>query len=294
MNILMTGSSGFIGSHVLGKLRGHNVILLTSTEIKGYKCIKANGYNFNTAYLLENGCEDVNVVIHLGAFTPKTVSEADRIGLSTSNITNTLRLIDALKNFENLKKFIFISTIDVYSETDEILTELTSTIPVTMYGWSKLYCEQMVKKFAEQKGIQYEILRLGHVYGEGEEKYRKVMPVMIKNAIIGDDITIFGDGEALRTFIYIDDVAEAIVNSIDYGKSDTINIVGSKPVSLNDLAALIANLSGKDICIKHISTTISNRNLCFDNKKLINTLLTNLIPLEIGLKKEMDYMKKKL
>ena len=166
------------------------------------------------------------------------------------------------------------------------------TIPQTMYGWSKLYCEQMIKAFAEQKNITYEILRLGHVYGEGEEKFRKVMPVMIKNAVDGNDISIWGDGEALRTYIYIDDVAQAIINSINYDKSDIINIVGNEAVTINELADMILRLSGNGIQITHCPSSLPNRNLIFDNSKLMTTLLSELVPLEKGLAREIEYFKK--
>ena len=163
-----------------------------------------------------------------------------------------------------------------------------------MYGWSKLYCENLIQTFARQQGLEYVILRLGHVYGEGEEKYRKVMPVMIESAINGNDITIYGDGEELRTFIYIDDVAKAIVNSIRLTTSKIINIVGNEAVSINALAKMILRIADADVKVNHIDSDTMNRYLTFDNSKLMNTLLDGVTQLEEGLCKEIDYMKDKM
>ena len=298
MKILITGASGFIGKKVLEKLNekygASNIWILSGSRNRSEaedNIIPSLDYRFGDSYF--DGF-NFDVVIHIGAFTPKSGGDANNITASTSNIRNTETLINALGRSQCLKKIVFISTLDVYQEMDEVLTEHTPTIPQTMYGWSKLYCERMITTFCAMKGIQYEILRLGHVYGEGEEKYRKVMPVMVKSAIKNEDIQIYGDGEALRTFIYIDDVAEAIVNAVENADSDVINIVGNKAVTINELASLIVNLAESESNIIHISTDGPNRNLVFDNKELMNMLLTELTPLEEGLRNEIEYMKRKL
>lgn len=298
MRILITGASGFIGKKVLDKLKnkhGASNIWILSGSRNGIEAedniIASLDYRFDDSYFYKY---DFDVVIHIGAFTPKSSGDANNITASTSNIRNTETLINALGKCQTLKKIIFISTLDVYQEMDEVLTELTPTIPQTLYGWSKLYCERIITTFCTMKGIQYDILRLGHVYGEGEEKYRKVMPVMVKSAIKNEDIQIYGDGEALRTFIYIDDVADAIVNTVELADSDVINIVGNKAVTINKLASLIVNLAESESDIIHIPTENPNRNLVFDNKKLMSTLLSALTPLDEGLRNEIDYMKRKL
>lgn len=279
MKILITGATGFIGSRVVEKLKnkyGKNaVVALSSAKIDG----------------TGNGCEDVETILHIGAFTPKSGVEANNIEYSTSNVHNTEKLLSAAGQINGLKKVVFISTLDVYAESGEVLTELTQTIPQTMYGWSKLYCEQMIKTFCGKKDIKYCILRLGHVYGEGEEKYRKVIPVMIEHAISGEDIKIYGDGNVLRTFIYVDDVAQAIVNSIGSKGCGIINVVGEKAIRINDLAKMIIELSGSNVKIVSVPCELPCKDYVFDNSKLMNTLLVSLIPLEEGLMREVEYMR---
>lgn len=296
MKILMTGATGFVGKYVLEglteKYGRENIIILTGGKVDGYQTIAANGYVFDENYLVSNHCDDVNIVLHIGAFTPKSGNDANNIKQSDSNIIGTHNLLSAANKIKTLEKIVFISTIDVFADTDEPISEATHTIPQTMYGWSKIYCEKMVTSFCKQNALHFNILRLGHVYGEGEEKYRKVMPVMIKNAINQQNITIFGDGEAIRTFIYIKDVANAIINSLEYNSSEIINIVGNESVTINELANIIVNLSGNDISIDHIKSDVPNRDLCFDNRKLMGSLLKTLTPLRDGLNNEINYMKK--
>lgn len=294
MKVLLTGATGFIGKRVLNKLQQRNIdfVILTSGMVEGVSTIPALHYQYDENYLCSNGCEDVDALVHLGAWTPKANKDVNSIEDAYGNIANTKILLRS--NLPNLKKIIYGSTLDVYQNIDGEIAESTPTIPATMYGWSKLYCEKMVQAFCKENNLISQVLRIGHVYGEGEEKYRKVMPIMIEDVIKGNDLQIYGDGEAIRTFIYIDDVAEAIVNALELNESETINIVGNEPITINQLAKLIQKISKSNVGIEHIPTEMENRNCIFDNYKLKNTLLDKFIPFEIGLQREMDYMEKKI
>lgn len=282
-----------MGGYVLRELKRQNspekITVLSSNEIEGIRTVLSQNYNFDEKYLSDNGCEDIEVMIHIGAWIPKVAKEADNFIEATSNITSTQKLL--MSHLPKLKKILYCSTTDVYGDVSGIITENTPVAPQSMYGWSKLYCEKMIESFAYEKNLTFQILRLGHVYGEGEEKYRKVMPVMIKNAIHGRDIMIYGDGEAVRTFIYAGDVAKAVVRAIGLENSNVINIVGNEPITINQLGNMIAIHSGKSIKIHH-QPAERGRDCLFDNQRLRNTLLEELIPFETGLRREIEYIKK--
>ena len=292
MKILITGVNGFIGSKVLDSLKkmycNDEIIALSSTPVENTRTILHNNYKFDKNIFLNNKCEDIDILIHIGAYTPKSGKSANLIEENTANIYNTQKLLLALNN---LKKIIFISTLDIYKE-DDIITESTLENPISLYGWSKLYCEKMVQAYAKENDIVYQILRLGHVFGPGEEKYQKILPLTIKKVINNEDIEIWGDGKAIRTFIYIKDVVNAIVNSINLSESQIINIVGEEQVTITDLVRKIIEISQKNINIKYIPSNIPNRNLIFDNAKLKQYLIPNLTSLQDGLIKEYQYMEK--
>ncbi len=295
MKLLLTGASGFVGSKVLRllieKYGTENIICLSNRMIEGVKTIPARNYQFDADYLASNGCEEIETCIHLGAATPKTSRDGDNLVFS-SNIMNTQKILES--KLPNLKKIVFTSTLDVYEHGHEIITEETPAVPATLYGWSKLYCEQMLSKYCSKTGIQFMILRLGFVYGEGEEVYRKVMPVMIQNAVEGKDLMIFGDGEAVRSYVYVGDVAKSVVRAVETGTGMTINVVSDEPVTVNQLAEMIRNLADSQISIVHCETSQPNLKYTFDNSKLREILLPELTPFGTGLEKEFHYMKAKL
>lgn len=292
MKILITGVNGFIGLKVLAALKkiytNDEIIALSSTPVENTRTILHNNYKFDKNIFLNNKCEDIDILIHVGAFIPKSGKSANLIEENTTNIYNTQKLLLALNN---LKKIIFISTVDIYKE-DDIITESTLENPISLYGWSKLYCEKMVQIYAKENDIVYQILRLGHVFGPGEEKYQKILPLTIKKVINNEDIEIWGDGKAIRTFIYIEDVVQAIVNALNLSESKIINIVGEEQVTIADLIKKIIGISQKNINIKYIPSNTPNRNLIFDNSKLKKYLIPNLTSLQDGLIKEYQYMEK--
>ena len=293
--ILVTGTSGFIGSvlldKIIAKFGASNVLALTSKPINKCNYLLHNNYNFFSDFFIKSGFENIDTIIHAGAFTPKNEKQANESFECTSNIINTEALLKA--NIPNLKKFIFLSTLDVYSLYNGVLTEDSPISPVSLYGQSKVYCEKMIASWANQNQLLYQILRIGHVYGPGEEQYQKVIPVMIRKILNNERIQIFGTGEAIRSFIYIEDVIDAIIKSVDLEFFDgPINIVGGNQISINDLAQLLIKNSESNTKIEYIKTTdTKQRDFIFDNSKMKNFLLKQEIDLAFGLKMEYNHMR---
>lgn len=140
--LLITGATGFIGKNILEYIESNfenkfKVVLLSSNSDPEHTTILHNNYTFRRADFQEKGIEIIDIVLHIGAFTPKSGSEANDIEKSNSNIVNTKYLLDNLPNVPS--KFIFLSSIDVYGKIETTIDENRATNPLTMYGWSKLY-----------------------------------------------------------------------------------------------------------------------------------------------------------
>lgn len=295
MNILITGASGFIGGRLLDAaitLWGKdNITAFSSREIEGCYSVVYNeslpGFGLQDTDIAR--IESVDVVIHAGAYTPKSGGEANIFSSCNSNVFFTEKLLGL--PFSNLRRILFVSTLDVYASATPI-SELTPTEPATLYGWSKLYCEQMISLFAREKKIDYTILRVGHVYGPGEEKYAKFLPKTITSILGGAAVELYGDGAELRSFIYIDDVVKALLAAVELAEQvSVINIVGGTAVSIKTVLDELVAISGQPVEIVQREFSGVRRDFVFDTTLLNKYLLPQETPFLSGLNAEFAYFK---
>jgi nucleoside-diphosphate-sugar epimerase len=291
--ILVTGVSGFIGKHLLNtllKTYGHdNILALTSKPINQCKYLLHNNYSFDEDFFIKNGFDKIHTIIHAGAYTPKSNKEANHIEYCNSNILSTTKIITS--KLPCLKKVIFLSTLDVY-KNNSIISEETEIAPVSLYGYSKLYGEELVLSFAKQKQIKSQILRVGHVYGEGEEKYKKIIPLTMRKLLLGEPLDLYNEGDEIRTFIHVRDIVDNIIKTIKLEENiGVINLVGEDKIQIKNLIKQIISISKTDPIINKVETESTPRNLMFNNSKMKNYLGSPKITLEEGLRLEWNYMK---
>jgi UDP-glucose 4-epimerase len=289
--IVVTGCSGFIGSHLMNKLiekyNYSNVIGLTSKETHEYQYIKHIDYEVfsNSRFSVI----DANIVIHAGAFIPKNNNDANNIAFCNKNIINTTKLLENTN--KKLKKFIFLSTIDVYDDA-KLINENSFVGFNSMYGLSKLYCEKMILAWGKQNEVDVLILRIGHVYGPGEEKYQKLIPETIRRILKGENIEVWGSGEDLRAFIHVDDVINSILESIEKKtNSKVINIVSSESYSINETIKTIIKTSGKLVNVEYKDFKGKSKSLRFNNDVLKQELYEPKISFEEGILSEWIHIK---
>jgi len=291
--ILVTGASGFIGSRLTDALVREygkdQVLALSSRKLTGCPSLLHQDYRFDKDYFISAGYGSITTIVHAGAYTPKRADQANKWEECNKNIITTDALLSA--HFPDLERVIYLSTLDVYANA-ELTTEETPTLPVSLYGYSKLYCERMVSAWAAQTKKTAQILRIGHVYGPGEEAYQKIIPVTIKKLIQGQGLQLWGSGGEFRSFIYIDDVISAIRQAIHLKENPgPINIVGGNKITIAELIQKLIRLKGGDkVGIERIETNAPARNLIFNNERMKTWLLPAETDLDEGLKKEWQYM----
>ncbi len=293
MSILITGTSGFIGSRLLSaacdKYSNDEVVAFSSRPMNECRSIlygSVDSFDISTDDI--ELLASVELLIHAGAYIPKNASEVNALSGCNGNITFTEQLLRLPT--PKLRKIIYLSTVDVYAQASPI-NETTPTIPASLYGQSKLYCEKMIESFAKEQNIICQILRVGHVYGPGEEKYGKVLPNSIKGIIAKNSVELWGDGSEIRSFIYIDDVVTAILNSVPIEEDmGVINIAGSHSVSIRQLIDQLISISGKSVEIRAREYNGLKRDYTFDTKKMYAHLLNSETDLSTGLKIEYDYI----
>lgn len=292
--ILLTGATGFIGNPLfrkLGLLYGkEKVVALSSQPVDDGRYILHNNYSFEPNYLIDNGLDKIETIIHAGAFIPKRGNSSNDWKACNSNIINTDVLYSLM--LPNLKRVIFLSTIDVYGYTDNEISEQSDVAPVSLYGASKLYCEKLTQAFAYEKELVCQILRIGHTYGPGEESYQKVIPNTIKRVLNGLSPQIWGTGNELRAFIYIEDVVNSIINSVNYDFSlGVVNIVSGQSITINNLVKTIRSFSDGKSEVEFFDREIKGTNFRFNNNRLKEYLLKKETSFEVGLNQEFNYFK---
>jgi len=292
MKMIITGTSGFIGSRLLQAARfvyGVSVTAFSSRPAEGSHIVYLGLDDFGLGPEEIALVEKAEVLIHAGAFTPKSAAEANQPIGCQGNITSMSQLL-ALP-FKNLKRIIFLSTLDVYANVDGPINETTPTVPASLYGLSKLYGERMIEIYAAERDISSQVLRIGHVYGPGEEKYAKVIPKAIQNIVAGKNVELWGEGKELRSFIYIEDVVTAILNAVDLREEPgVINVVSGNAISIRDLLDKLIVVGGRDVGITRREFSGATRDLVFDNHKLKRYLLHEETDFTHGLQAEFQYL----
>ena len=245
MRIFVTGGAGFIGTHLCKKLSSiHKVTVydnFSNSNKENFPILKnltlIVGDILDNSKLIDS-MKNHDIVIHLAAKTDVIDSINNPENTFQTNVQGTQNIIDSCKS-NNISKIIVTSSASVYQSSDKSIDETNTTKPSSPYGQSKLSME----KITTESKMNYSILRLFNVYGTCQSS--GVIANFKKNISENVPITIFGDGEAIRDFIHIDDIVDAIILSIK-SKSGIYNIASGHGTSITDLAKLLIELFGKN------------------------------------------------
>jgi UDP-glucose 4-epimerase len=245
MRIFITGGAGFIGTHLCKKISAlHKVTVydnFSNSNQKDFPTISnvtlVIGDILNKSKL-SYSMKNHDVVIHLAAKTDVVDSVNNPDNTFQTNVHGTQNALDSCIS-NNITKFIVTSSAAVYQNFDNSVDEASITEPLSPYGQSKLDMENIII----QSKINCTILRLFNVYGNGHNN--GVIVNFTKNISENKPLIIFGDGKAVRDFIHIDDVIDAVILSIE-SESGIYNIASGNGTSISDLAKLLIQLSGKN------------------------------------------------
>lgn len=291
MKLLLTGVSGFIGKRLLAAAcdiwGDDNVIALGSRPAaRGRALVYGPGGVLDAPAAAV--AAEAEVLLHAGAYTPKSGAQANALEGCNGNISFTANLLGL--DLPVLRQVIYLSTLDVYGPAD-VIAESSPAQPGSLYGWSKLYCEQMVRQYAAQRGIAAQVLRVGHVYGPGEEQYAKFLPNAIRNILAGKDVELWGEGRELRSLIYIGDVVTAVLAAVGRdGLPPVVNVAGGQPLPVRALLERAIAVSGRQVGMAQRAFAGVTRDFVFDTTLLRTHLLQAETPLDDGLRAELAHM----
>ena len=228
MKILVTGGAGFIGSHLTDKLLndGHEVVVLdnlSNGKKENFKEAEAfSGFTFIEGDITcSEDClkatKGVEIVYHLACLGVRH-SIHSPFENHEVNAEGSLRVLEAAKQ-NNVKQFFYISTSEVYGKTNSFpIKETDITMPLTVYGSSKLAGENYAHSYRECYGLDTYVLRIFNNYGprahyEGDSG--EIIPRSIVKIIYGENPVIFGKGDVTRDFFYVKDTAKVLASFLE-------------------------------------------------------------------------------
>ncbi|MBW8000464.1 MAG: SDR family NAD(P)-dependent oxidoreductase [Planctomycetes bacterium] len=303
-DILVTGGCGFIGSHLVNRLinEGHSVVvaddLSTGTlENLNSKAVFCQG-DVSDGSFVENvfSSHKIRYIIHQAAKINHSLYGEDPERDINTSVLSTINLIKcSLKH--KAERFVFASSVAVYGQPKELpLSENGPAKPVYSYGIAKKCAEDYVRFYAKNYGLDYSILRYANVYGPRQPIYGEVGVVAIftDNFINEKQFVIFGTGENLRDYIYVDDVIDATLLSMNAPRNNTLNIGCGEGVSVNRLWDIFKSLDSGILCQNKPERTGELGNFYCDVTKAKN--LFNWCPkvqIEEGIKRTLEFYKSK-
>ena len=263
MNILVTGGAGFIGSHLVRHLlaKGENVTALDNLSTglaenlpPEAKLVEMDILDEDLPKVVAAGAFDA--IVHLAAQTMVDTSIKNPLLDTRENLLGTVQVLEAARA-ANVKRVIFASTAAAYGdvkEDDLPVREAQPTEPMSFYGLSKLSVEKYLEMYRKIYGMEYVVLRFANVYGErqGDGGEGGVISIFAKAVAEGRDITIYGDGEQTRDFVYAGDIAEGIWAALRTEEVNAAyNLSTQTETSLRELVSLLAEIRGREIVPKY-------------------------------------------
>ena len=261
MKCLVTGGVGFIGTHIVKRLLkdGHDVVSIDNYS-SGHRSNEQDGCTYINADVqdmefwgrrLEKMDNIPEVVFHLAGFPRVEPSIKDPLHSHNMNVNTTIYLLEFCRKYK-VRRVVLTSTSAVYGEAKTPTTEDHPTNPMSPYALNKLVNEQYCQLFSELYGLETICLRYSNAYGEGqptEGAYCNVMGIFEQQKERGEKLTIVGNGEQRRDFVYVGDIVEANIKaSSEYKHPDNhpqlfdgsvFNIGCGKNYSVNQIAEWI-------------------------------------------------------
>ena len=299
MKILVTGGAGFIGSHVVRLLldAGHQVAVLDNFS-HGYKesvdsRAKLLVGDINDRGKTKAALKGIDAVIHMAGLIVVPESVANPTAYCDNNVIGTVSLLETMRN-TGVKKIIFSSSACVYGTPDKLpIMEDAQIKPDNPYGACKASVESFLQSFNAVYGIDAVILRYFNPYGPGElhEPETHAIPNFIKSALSKKPIPLYWQGEQIRDFIYIEDLARAHIDVLGLSGYQVFNIGTETGVKVKDVISEIFKIVGYKVPIDDLGQRPGDVAANYASSKKLQKAVgwKAKVDLKEGLKRTIDF-----
>ncbi|WP_217477746.1 NAD-dependent epimerase/dehydratase family protein [Stutzerimonas stutzeri] len=256
--ILITGGAGFIGSNLADALlaKGYAVRVLDNfssgkrSNLAGGDRLEVLDGDVADAAAVRRAVQGCRAVVHLAAVASVQASVDDPVGTHQSNLIGTLNLCEAMRA-EGVRRVVFASSAAIYGNNGEgqAIDEDTPKSPLTPYAVDKLASEHYLDFYRRQHGLEPVIFRFFNIFGPRQDPsspYSGVISIFTECARKGLPITVFGDGEQTRDFLYVGDLVDVLVQALDATdvREGAVNVGLNRATSLNQLLEAVGEVLG--------------------------------------------------
>jgi UDP-glucose 4-epimerase len=262
MRFLVTGGAGFLGAALANRLAAGRHQVRVIDDLSAGDSSRLDGrVLFTRGSVLDRPklwtlLQDVDCVYHLAARVLVSESILYPREYSEVNVGGTVSVMEAMRD-AGVRRVIFASSGAVYGEqAHQPVREDQPPNPQSPYAVSKLAAEYYVRTIGALWGIETASVRIFNAYGPGQNlppSHPPVVPRFLQQALQGGSLVIFGSGAQTRDFVYVDDVVDALVAAAVASDVDrrTINVGSGAETSVNQLSALAAEVTGRQVEVLH-------------------------------------------
>ena len=297
MNILFIGGAGFIGSSLVKRFVSDRKYLVFILEPEFANISRLNGYDLT---VFRNSLSNINevknillannieVVVHLVSTLIPGSNYDDYVNEFKNVIFPSIELMEFCAN-EKIKFVYFSSGGTIYGNrtTFQPFVETDNMEPISYYGWSKQMMENSILFKNRTQNLKYLIIRPSNPYGHGQNLYGKqgLVAVAIGKIIENKSVEVWGDGSAIRDYIYIEDLASVFYQLINKDIChETINLGSGRGYSVNDVLAFLKIISKVDFKIEYKNARpVDVSNMVLDVEKMKRTVDVILTPMLDGI-----------
>lgn len=261
--LLFIGGAGFIGSNLIRTLKAREYDIYV-IEPEGAYIGRLDGPDIQLNYGLLNDVEfikgfieqhSIQIVVHLVSTLIPGSTYEDYKREYKNVIFPSIELMELCAG-KGVKFVYFSSGGTIYGNRNDVLpfVENDPMAPISYYGWSKQMMENSILFMHRTKGLNYLIVRPSNPYGHGQNLYGKqgLVAVAIGKILKGEPVDVWGDGSAVRDYIYIDDLAKVFAQLVEKDvKNTTLNIGSGRGYSVNDVLAFLKIVTQKDFKINY-------------------------------------------